>query len=118
MADKRRIVANPTDPVGGEYSFAFYGQTTKNGDPDAVTRARTALRGLSGKDVRVTVVGQRFEADDPDNVHSTRLSERITLNRYGDIFGKDGVLLEILKRQVEKNSDDVYTVQYIDIEEI
>ena len=116
--NKRRIVVNTDDPATGEYSFQYYHNTRpKSGHPD-MDRARAALRGLRGKTIRVTAIGTRFNADDPDDKHRTRLRSTLTLDRYGDIFGRDGVLLSMLKHQVEDNSGDVYVLQYIDIEEL
>ncbi len=119
MAKKRRIIVNPDDPATGEYSFNFYSYTRPRvGSTDDINRMRAQLRGLSGKTVRVTAIGQRFNADDPNEVRRTHNSTTTTVHKYGDIFGPDGVLLELFKRQVEANSADVYVVQYIDIEEI
>jgi hypothetical protein len=123
MADKpdkkRRIIANPDDPATGEYTFGYYRQTRPRvGEADDIARARKELRGLSGKTVRITVHGQRYNANDPNDVRPTKNVARAVIHRYGDVFGADGVLLQMFKRQVEANSDDVYIVNYIDIEEL
>lgn len=116
---KRRIIANPDDPATGEYSFNFYSYTRPRvGSQRDIDRVRSQLRGLSGKEIRVTAIGQRFDADNPRNVRTTRNSTTLTMHRYGDLFGPDGALLGLFKRQVEADSSDVYVVQYIDIEEL
>lgn len=117
--DIRTIIANPRDPIGGEDSFTFYNITRpQRGSARDIEAARRELRGLRGKKVRVTLIGERYDKDSSDVIAQTRNSTTVTLNRYSDIFGSSGALLELLKRQLERDSEDIYTVQYLEVEDI
>jgi hypothetical protein len=117
--DVRTIIANPRDPIYGETSFKTYDiyhpDTGARRDVDA---ARRELRGLAGHKIRLTVLGERKDKNTVDVIANTRNSTTLTLHRYSDIFGPGGAFLELLKRQIERDSEDIYFVQFIEIEAI
>lgn len=124
MASKKRrkvrtIIANPDDPLFGEASFQLYGILKPDSDQTAdVERARRELRGLRGHRIRVTLLGEEREEGTEDFLRQTRQHEELTLDRYGDVFGRDGALLTMLKRQQKRHSTNSYYLQFIEIEDL
>lgn len=114
--DKRKLIINEEDPRTGDYGFTVYDDAHPiNGDPEVRNRFRKQLRGLRGKELTVTVRGTRVTQSGKERNWSARRT--IELNRYDDIFGASGVLIEALKSQMKRNSDDELNVLSLTIEE-
>jgi len=103
MADKRVIIANPDEPKTGDFGFQFYHDARPiDGDDDTKRRAAKALRGLRGKEITVTVRGQRISESGKKREWVSRRT--VEFNTYSDVFGSGGAYHSALKGQMKKNS--------------
>lgn len=65
---------------------------------------RRKLRGWTGDRVQVSVNGTRTDWENGGTVRKYRERRSLVLNRYRDIFGPQGALLEMCKDQLSKRS--------------
>lgn len=96
----RRFIVNPDDEDTGNFAFNEYDQTRPGalGLAYEVERADAFLRGVYGNTVRFGVIGYVLDQDSGERIRDFNIqSERFILQRYTDIFGAGGVLLQLLK---------------------
>lgn len=114
------IVVNEEDPNTGDFLYSFYDSTRPTlGDDAEIKRMKTALRGLSGKNLRVTFRGVRIDDEDraQGKERGWRVSHTIRFRKYGDIFGKDGVLSDAMHKIRAAGSGDELVITHITIRE-
>lgn len=103
--DRIEVVTNPNDPPFGEFAFTVYDDYHPVGGPRKKWM-RQKLRGWAGSTITFGVMGYRksWRGGSGHARNHWRAWKHLRLERYNDLFGSEGVLLQIIKKQLSADS--------------